>query len=574
MNNKTKKNYHIFNSIVISILFSSGLAHADVVMKNGSTTTTKNVQVVNINRANSYGLSHNIYSKFQVEKQGIILNNSPKGANTTLAGQISGNANLSNGSAKVILNEVQGSRGSSLAGMVEVAGNKASVIIADPSGVSCYGCGFINTDNVTLTAGKPDVVNGKLKGYTVNQGQITIGEIGGGLNSDSPTALLGRNVFVKGKVTAKNITVIAGNNYIDANNTVVRTVSGPYRLANDTYSIDISELGGMYANKIMLVNTEELAGVTNKGTIVADNLGLQIDTQGSFDNRGTINTQGTINIKSGYWFLNKGGQIISNQDINIDTTRGKPNMSVPGSLVSGPKVGVFTNSNNGQIKASSDLNINSADVDNQSGSITGLGHLNINTNNNLLRNSGQLITNGLNGGNIVLNTNYLKNTGGLIQGFTITAHATTIDNTNGIINAGQNVDITTTGDILNRNGLIRSQLGSVKLVTTNGLIDNMSTKQTGTDLNRPNVTGIVVANSNGNIDITTNRLYNAAGQVMSLGGLNIKASKEVSNTNGKISAGKKLSIKTDTLGNSQGGTITANGGINLDIQNGGSIVIN
>lgn len=58
-------------------------------------------------------------------------------------------------SAQVILNEVVSANRSRLAGFTEVAGGKADVVVANPYGITCSGCGFINTDRVTLTTGKP-----------------------------------------------------------------------------------------------------------------------------------------------------------------------------------------------------------------------------------------------------------------------------------------------------------------------------------------------------------------------------------------------------------------------------------
>lgn len=46
--------------------------------------------------------------------------------------------------------------------MIEVAGDKAQVIVANASGITCNNCGFINTDRVTLTTGKPIVAGGEV----------------------------------------------------------------------------------------------------------------------------------------------------------------------------------------------------------------------------------------------------------------------------------------------------------------------------------------------------------------------------------------------------------------------------
>ncbi|WP_323840913.1 two-partner secretion domain-containing protein, partial [Photorhabdus africana] len=77
-------------------------------------------------------------------KQGVILNNSHQATQTQLGGMVAGNPWLAKGDASVILNEVNSHDRSHLNGWIEVAGHKAEVIIANPSGITCNGCGFIN----------------------------------------------------------------------------------------------------------------------------------------------------------------------------------------------------------------------------------------------------------------------------------------------------------------------------------------------------------------------------------------------------------------------------------------------
>lgn len=96
--------------------------------------------------------------------------------------------------------------------MMEVAGDKADLIIANPNGITVNGGGSINTSKLTLTTGTPDIQNDALAGYSVNGGTITLGK----LNNSSPTEILSRNVVVNGKVTANELNVVAGNNYVDA----------------------------------------------------------------------------------------------------------------------------------------------------------------------------------------------------------------------------------------------------------------------------------------------------------------------------------------------------------------------
>lgn len=131
---------------------------------------------VNIQTPSAGGVSRNQYSQFDVAEKGAVLNNARKAAQTQMAGWVQGNPNLARGEAKVILNEVNSANPSRLKGYVEVAGKKADVVIANPSGIQCDGCGVINAGRTTLTTGKADVENGELKGYHVKGGKVTVGQ--------------------------------------------------------------------------------------------------------------------------------------------------------------------------------------------------------------------------------------------------------------------------------------------------------------------------------------------------------------------------------------------------------------
>lgn len=122
--------------------------------------TANGLPQVNIQTPNDKGLSHNKYSQFDVAEKGAILNNSRTNTQTQLAGQVTGNPYLARGEAKVILNEVNSSKPSVMKGYVEVAGKKADVIIANPSGLYCEGCGIINSERATFTTGKPHILHG------------------------------------------------------------------------------------------------------------------------------------------------------------------------------------------------------------------------------------------------------------------------------------------------------------------------------------------------------------------------------------------------------------------------------
>ncbi|MEQ1712156.1 MAG: filamentous hemagglutinin N-terminal domain-containing protein, partial [Hyphomicrobium sp.] len=111
---------------------------------------------IDITAPSSGGISHNRFRQYDVDTRGVILNNATSGGTSVIGGTVNANPNLiGSGPAAIILNEVTGSTASSLAGPTEVFGRRANVIIANPNGVGCAGCTFINTGTVTLSAAVP-----------------------------------------------------------------------------------------------------------------------------------------------------------------------------------------------------------------------------------------------------------------------------------------------------------------------------------------------------------------------------------------------------------------------------------
>ncbi|MGG4607216.1 filamentous hemagglutinin N-terminal domain-containing protein [Providencia sp. Me31A] len=301
------------------ILGYSSIANANIINTNGA-GVQKNPNgstIVNINKASEKGVSHNVYNVFDVDKNGVILNNSATNSNTTLSGNVAGNSNLSSGSAKVILNEVNSNRASAINGMIEVAGDKAQVIIANPSGITCNSCGFINTERATLTTGRiVNSFNGEISGYNVDRGTIVIN---GSMKSDSPTDIISRSVSVRGKIeAAKQLTVIAGSNFVDRDN----QYTTPIRPAGSSakYGIDVSSLGGMYSDKITLITTDRGVGVSNNGNISANIDGLSLTTTGPVLNQnGNIKSSGDILIDTNSTVTNYSNIISDGGNITLNT---------------------------------------------------------------------------------------------------------------------------------------------------------------------------------------------------------------------------------------------------------------
>ncbi len=225
------------------------------------------VPVANIQTPSKAGVSRNTYKQFDVEAKGAILNNSRSNTQSQLGGWVQGNPWLATGSAKVILNEVNSNSPSRLNGYVEVAGQRAEVVIANPAGINVDGGGFINASRATLTTGTPLITDGNLNGYQVRSGQISINGAGLDGSVTDYTDLIARSVQVNAGVWANQLKVTAGANQVDAGNATATPIAGTG--AAPAVAIDTAQLGGMYAGKITLVGTEAGVGVRNAGTIGA-----------------------------------------------------------------------------------------------------------------------------------------------------------------------------------------------------------------------------------------------------------------------------------------------------------------
>ncbi|MGV8001528.1 filamentous hemagglutinin N-terminal domain-containing protein [Photorhabdus temperata subsp. temperata] len=175
-----------------------------------------NVPVVNIATPNNAGISHNTYQEFNVATQGAVLNNATQAAQSQLAGQLNANPNLKGKAAELIINEVTGNGRSELQGQLEIVGNKANVMIANPNGITCDGCGFINTAGATLTTGKPQFdKQGALEALEVKQGQITIGGKGLDGKATDYVDIISRATELNGKIQANNLSLTQGANRIN-----------------------------------------------------------------------------------------------------------------------------------------------------------------------------------------------------------------------------------------------------------------------------------------------------------------------------------------------------------------------
>lgn len=263
------------------------------------------VPLIQITTPNGAGVSHNQYQQYNVDNRGVILNNSQIITATQQAGYIAGNPNLAGGTARIILNEVTSNLPSDLRGFTEVAGSKAEVIIANPNGITCNGCGFINTSRGVLTTGTPIFGgSGSLDAFRVTRGQISVE--GNGLDGRQldQIDLIARSVAVKAGIWANTLNVVAGANHVDRGNLSASAIGGDGTAP--AVAIDVAALGGMYAGKIRLLATEAGIGVNSQGSLAAQSGDFKLDAAGRITLGGTVYATGNAEIGSGDQIVNTG----------------------------------------------------------------------------------------------------------------------------------------------------------------------------------------------------------------------------------------------------------------------------
>ena len=285
------------SSLLVALLITNTspwipLAMANPVVPNSSRLGPKmdvasnGTSIVNINTPNDKGLSHNQYDSFSINNNGLILNNANRPVSTELAGYIMGNPNLVGPTAKTILNEVTGTNTTSMNGALEVAGNKAHVIIANPNGISINNGTFINTNAATLTTGKPIIDNGTISTYKINQGTIQIDSKGLNTSKTARTDILAEAIKVNGELWANDLQMVSGQNTVNVNSDG-KVINVTKNSESNKVGLDVAKIGGMYANSIYLVGTNDGLGVNNKGIVSASDR-LSLNVNGKVQNMGTI----------------------------------------------------------------------------------------------------------------------------------------------------------------------------------------------------------------------------------------------------------------------------------------------
>lgn len=506
-------------ALVISLPMSS-VAETQIIADKGAPTSQQptilnsanGTTQVNIQTPSAGGVSRNTYTQFDVGQEGAILNNSRNNTQTQLGGWVQGNPWLAKGEAKVILNEVNSNNPSQLKGYIEVAGKQAQVVIANPSGLICDGCGVINADRFTLTTGQAVMNQGYLESFRVREGQVTIE--GKGLNGSlTPyTDIYARALKVNAGLYANELNAVLGQNDIQVKDQVapqITATTGPTTTPPPNFALDVGQLGGMYAGKIFLVGTEQGLGVRNAGTINS--------------------TQSTLTLNANGDLANNGNLIANKDQVQLKAQ----NVQNTGNVSS----------------ATSQISVESQNLDN-SGLISSADELHLNQQNSL-SNSGTL-----NAGRVAIDAGSLKNSGSIEQTGTqgLDLKSGSMSNLGGKIGIAKN----TTGG-----GTGGSTGGSVPTVPTDPSKDGGSLEVvTPIDITPKtydlgyihvkeqlnNDQGAIVANGGVDLD-SQNGLDNQGGQ-LNLGAIHIKGN-NFNNNQGELTV-KSADIQTSSFSNQQG----------------------
>ena len=410
--------------------------------------TANGIPLVNITAPSSGGVSRNEYETFNVPDKGAILNNSYTLSKTELAGYVQGNNNMAERPAKIIVNEVTGAGPTSMDGFLEVAGNRADVVIANPNGITVNGGGFINTGKAFLTTGKP-VYDGEdhLQRFDITGGDILIEGKGLGGKETESLAILSRAVKINAGIWAKDLHITTGANTVDAKTLEASAIEG--KGGRPAFALDTAAIGGMYAGRITLVGTEKGLGVNNSGTWSAED-NLTLDWNGDLKNSGTIYSKGNTDLRASH--LENDKTIAAERNLSAAA---KENIRNQGKLLAGENMDIYagkTLDNAGHaMESGNNLSIETGDiVNNAAGTIKSGGSQQIKAGHTLTNTEGTLATDG----NINIQTD--KMTGdGIVSAGKKAGILLEKDFTNtGRLEAGSSLSLAVKGNITNRKEIL------------------------------------------------------------------------------------------------------------------------
>ncbi|MFM0267380.1 beta strand repeat-containing protein [Paraburkholderia sediminicola] len=505
------------------------------------TQTSTGVPAVNIAAPNANGISVNSYQSFNIDSNGLVLNNSLTSGTPLLGGTLGANPNLAGRAASVIVNQVTTTGpASTLVGPLEVFGSPASIIISNPNGVSVNGLSLTNATGLVLTTGTPQFLTGVGGASTdfAHAGSLAYNVTSGNVSISGPAGVNGPGAGIEG--TVGNIDVIAqtislnaplradqrinlvtgnqlvspttsdasGTNYGTASNGTANTAAA---IGNNAVAIDANQYGSVTSGQIYIISTAAGMGVNTQGALTATAGNLTVTSNGDIAVNTTYAQQAASLASAGK--VSMSGSNLANQytvsatgDIAATTASVQSvqdlNMTAGGSL----NVGTAQSNGSVNLRAGADMFVGS-----------------VQTGNNL-----SMTTTGSTGnGDVTI--------GGAVSAPGVIALSAARDATvNGAVTGGSTVQV-----LAQRSATVNGRVASSGDLTLVG--------QTG------NVTTAGDVQTSGNLSAT-------AGQTMALGG-NVAA-----NGNTTLNAGADLGVSGTLAGNGTGvlgagGNLTANGAV-------------
>ncbi|WP_132828753.1 filamentous hemagglutinin N-terminal domain-containing protein, partial [Pseudomonas aeruginosa] len=510
------------------------------------------VPIVNIATPNGAGLSNNHFRDYNVGANGLILNNATgKTQGTQLGGIILGNPNLKGQAAQVILNQVTGGNRSTLAGYTEVAGQSARVIVANPHGITCQGCGFINTPRATLTTGKPIMDGQRLERFQVDGGDIVVEGAELNVGNLEQFDLITRSAKLNAKLYAKNLNIVTGRNDVQADSlqATPRAADGSEK---PQLAIDSSALGGMYAGAIRLVGTEQGVGVRLAGDMAASGGDIRIDASGKLS-LAQASSQGDLKIAAqavelnGKTYAGGSAEIRSAEElVNRQSLAARERIVLEAAHIDNAGVIEAGVEPDERRNARGDLELRSGTLRN-AGSLVASRALEAKASQALDNQGGSL-----KGATVRVDGGHLDNRGGkLLAEGELRVEASSLDNRqDGLLQSRDRAVVKTRGDLDNRGGQVTlSSRGGLE-VSLGGLLDN---RDEGNLL------------SQGAQRVTVGQLDNRAGGLLSSRSeLNVHGA-SLDNRGGVLVADAGLSATGGAFDNRDGGSASGKAGVRVEV---------
>ncbi|WP_244136368.1 filamentous hemagglutinin [Burkholderia sp. BCC0405] len=342
--------------------------HAPIPFQPTVTQSSAGVPVINIPAPNAQGISASQFQSLSAGPAGLIFNNSLYSGTSLIGGQVGANPNLAGRTASVILAQVTstGSQYASvLGGPLEIFGNSASLIIANPNGISVPGgTALTNISNLTLTTGTPQFLTGVGGTPTsfANAGAVAYNVSGGNITIDGPPGNDGTpGAGIAG--TVGNLDVIAQTinvnaplnanqrvNIITGNQLVSPTASGSTGVTYGTASnglpnnataiptanglaIDASQYGSVTSGQIYIIQNAAGLGANMQGPLSATAGNVVVQANGDVSVGQTFASQNVNLASAGNTTL--AGTGLANQNYTV-TASG--DISAPGAVSAGQNV--------------------------------------------------------------------------------------------------------------------------------------------------------------------------------------------------------------------------------------------